>query len=124
MSFTSSQPIDLLYDAARRGDVAEIQRFIQDPQVDINTQNGKGFSALILATYDNHIEAAKALIDAGADLNLQDARGNSALMGVSFKGYAACSSSAAPTSTSPTATAARPSCLLPSSAATSWSKSW
>jgi ankyrin repeat protein len=88
MAFTSSQPIDLLYDAARRGDVAEIQQFIQDPQVDINTQNGKGFSALILATYDNHIEAAKALIDAGADLNLQDASGNSALMGVSFKGYA------------------------------------
>src|ERR1044071_9366797 len=88
MAFTSTQPIDLLYDAARRGDVADIEQLLQDPQLDINAQNGKGHSALILATYDDHIDAARVLIDRGADLNLQDASGNSALTGVAFKGYA------------------------------------
>jgi ankyrin repeat protein len=88
MAFTSSQPIDLLYDAARRGEVAIIRQLLQDPQLDINAQNGKGHSALILATYDNHLDAARLLIERGADLNLQDASGNTALMGVAFKGYA------------------------------------
>jgi ankyrin repeat protein len=85
---TSAQLNDLLYNAARRGDVAEIKQLLQHPQLDINAQNGKGYTALILATYDDHLDAARALLDAGANPDLQDASGNSALMGVSFKGYA------------------------------------
>ena len=99
MDFTSSRPEDLLFDAARRGDVATIKALLAEG-TGVNTQDGRGYTALILAAYDNHIEAVRVLLEAGADPNRHDASGNTALMGVSFKGFpeiASCSSTTAPT---------------------------
>jgi ankyrin repeat protein len=80
MDFTSAHPDDLLFDAARRGDVARLQAQLA-AGVNINAQNPKGFTALVLASYDDHLDAAKFLLEAGADPNLQDVTGNTALMG-------------------------------------------
>lgn len=89
MSFTSDRPEDVLFDAARHGDVALLQELLATG-LDINTTNPKGFTALTLASYDDHLDATNFLLAAGADPNIQDVTGNSALMalmGVSFKGY-------------------------------------
>lgn len=43
----------------------------QSTEVDV--QNDKGETPLLMATHQNNIEIAKALIDAGADINKQDA---------------------------------------------------
>lgn len=86
MSFTSNRPEDLLFDAARKGDVAYLQHLL-DQQIDVNTQDAKGFTPLIVAAYDEHEDATKLLLAAGADPNVQDRAGNTALMGVCFKGY-------------------------------------
>ena len=38
----------------------------------INAQDSKGRTAVMIATYNNDVETAKVLIDAGADVNIQD----------------------------------------------------
>ena len=53
----------------------------------INFQDDKGYTPLIIACYNNKYDAAKLLLDAGAFVDAQDFGGNTALMGVSFKGY-------------------------------------
>ncbi len=72
------------FDAAREGRLDVLQAFI-DAGYDLNTQDTKGYSALILTAYHGHAEAVDALLAAGADPCLQDARGNTALMGAIFK---------------------------------------
>lgn len=78
MDFTSARPEDLLFDAARRGDVATLRELLATG-LDVNLTNPKGFTALTLATYDDHREAATFLLGAGADLAIKDARGLTAL---------------------------------------------
>ena len=75
MNFTSSRPEDLLFDAARRGDVPALKELLATG-LDVNVTNGKGFSALTLASYDDHLEATKFLLEAGASPNVQDVSGN------------------------------------------------
>lgn len=52
----------------------------------LNEQNDKGYTPIILAAYHGHSAVVKSLVDAGADACLQDNRGNTALMGAIFKG--------------------------------------
>ena len=56
MVFHSTNQQDLLFDAARKGDIAYLKQLIEEG-VDINVQNAKGFTPLILASYDEHLEA-------------------------------------------------------------------
>ena len=46
----------------------------------LNYQNKKGYTALILATYYNHIRIVKALLKRGVNLDLQTHNGYTALM--------------------------------------------
>lgn len=48
--------------------------------VDIDAQNEKGETVLLIATHQNDIAIAKMLIDAGADINKQDAIEDSAYL--------------------------------------------
>lgn len=73
------------FDAARRGDVSMLDAFI-DAHYSLNTQDEKGYTALILAAYHGHGPAVERLLAAGADACVQDKRGNTALMGAIFKG--------------------------------------
>ena len=76
---------DYYFDAARRGDVAMLDTFIESGY-SLDTQDSKGYSALILATYHGQSEAVEHLLAAGANACVQDKRGNTALMGAIFKG--------------------------------------
>ena len=73
------------FDAARRGDVAILDTFIESGYA-LDTQDSKGYTALILAAYNGQPEAVERLLTAGANACVQDKRGNTALMGAIFKG--------------------------------------
>lgn len=76
---------DYYFDAARRGDVEILEIFMLSGYP-LNTQNNKGYTALILAAYHGQLSAVERLLEAGADACTQDQRGNTALMGAIFKG--------------------------------------
>ena len=73
------------FDAARRGDVEVLDTFIE-ARYPLDTQDEKGYTALILAAYHGQAPAMERLLAAGADACAQDKRGNTALMGAIFKG--------------------------------------
>ncbi|MDG0815018.1 ankyrin repeat domain-containing protein [Bdellovibrio svalbardensis] len=76
----------LLLQAARTGDLGTIAREIL-AGADINEKNHRGYSALMLAAYNDQYDAALLLVEAGADANSVDRGGNSVLMGAAFKGH-------------------------------------
>lgn len=80
-----SQLKTTFFDAARAGRTDMLQEFIT-ARYDLNTRDGKGYTALILAAYNGRPEAVELLIKAGADACAEDHRGNTALMGAIFKG--------------------------------------
>ena len=74
-----------LFDAARAGDTAMLAEFIANGY-DLNRQDAKGYTALILAAYNGRKAAVTQLLQAGADPCVEDKRGNTALLGAIFKG--------------------------------------
>lgn len=57
--------------AASKDDVAAIKILLADG-VQIDARDDSGATALLVATHVNGIEAARALIEAGADVNAKD----------------------------------------------------
>lgn len=80
-----SQLQTYFFDAARAGRTDMLQEFIA-AGYNLDTRDGKGYTALILAAYNGHPEAVDLLLKAGADACAEDQRGNTALMGAIFKG--------------------------------------
>lgn len=74
-----------LFNAARNGDNEILNEFIQ-AGYDLNSQDEKGYTALILAAYNGHLSSVEQLLAAGANPCTEDKRGNTALMGAIFKG--------------------------------------
>ena len=65
---------DYYFDAARRGDVAMLDTFIESGYA-LDTQDSKGYSALILAAYHGQSDAVEHLLAAGANACVQDLAG-------------------------------------------------
>lgn len=79
---------ELLFDAARLGRADMIEPLAR-AGADLEAHDAKGYTALILASYNGSLEATEALLAAGACVDAPDrTRGNTALMGVAFKGFA------------------------------------
>ena len=79
---------ELWFDAARMGRDDMIPALMQ-AGVGIEETDAKGYSALVLASYNQRAETTALLLELGAAVDgLPDATGSSALMGVAFKGYA------------------------------------
>ncbi len=57
---------DYFFDAARRGDQAMLKEFVE-AGFDLDVQDAKGYTALILAAYHGHGGAVEQLLEAGAD---------------------------------------------------------
>ncbi|EOS93899.1 ankyrin repeat domain-containing protein [Erwinia tracheiphila] len=74
-----------LWGAARSGDTAMLESFIT-AKYNLNVQDERGYTAVILAAYHGHLAALEKLLSAGADPCLRDKHGNTALMGAIFKG--------------------------------------
>ena len=79
----------LMFDACRLGRIDVLPALIQ-AGCDIEAHDPKGYTPLILASYNGHAAATEILLKEGAEIDAPDgARGNTALMGVAFKGYGA-----------------------------------
>lgn len=61
-----------LIEAASRGETDRVQDLLKQG-AHINAQDAQGRTAVMAATYSNHVEAVRALLDAGANVNLRDA---------------------------------------------------
>ena len=75
------------FNAIRSGDLEGIQKTLASVPDLLNAIDERGSTPLLLATYYGHMEAAKYLLDLGAEVDAKDSSGNTALMGVCFKGY-------------------------------------
>lgn len=77
---------ELLFEAARLGRTDLIDALVKTG-ADVNARDARGFTPLILAAYNDHLDTVNALIEAKADPCLPDRdQGNTAQMGVAFKG--------------------------------------
>lgn len=71
---------------ARYGQVTELEKMIEHG-LNVNLQDVKGNSLLMLASYNNQPEVTKMLLYRGAAVDLKNDRGQTPLAGVCFKGY-------------------------------------
>lgn len=80
--------VELLFDAARMGRDEMIPALLQ-AGVDIEVTDARGYTPLVLASYNGQLSTTALLLAQGARVDgVHDAPGNTALMGVCFKGYA------------------------------------
>ncbi|WP_260431640.1 ankyrin repeat domain-containing protein [Burkholderia cepacia] len=68
-----------LRSAADRGDAGEV-RTLLERGAPIDSRDGQGRTALLLATHGNHVEAARVLIDAGVNVDHVNRLGWTALL--------------------------------------------
>ena len=61
----------LLVGAAEDGDLAALKRLL-DSGVPVDARDGRRRTALLAATHANRIDAARLLIERGADVNAKD----------------------------------------------------
>lgn len=73
------------FDAARAGRL-DILGVLLDANYPINARTKAGYTALILAAYDDQPKALDFLLKKGADACAADRNGNTALMGALYKG--------------------------------------
>jgi hypothetical protein len=82
---SASMQAQSLFDAARSNNLTEAKRLVE-ANADVNQQDDKGYTPLILATYNDNFEVAIFLLEHGAKTEVSDHSGRTALMGACFKG--------------------------------------
>ena len=84
LNSASAQTLNL-FTAARSNDV-NLAKTLLGAKADVNQTDDKGYTPLILATYNDNFEVAQLLLKHGANTEIKDHSGRTALMGASFKG--------------------------------------
>jgi ankyrin repeat protein len=74
------------FDAARKGRIDVINALLK-AGAPINARDERGYTALILAAYNDQPAMVDFLLAHGADACLGDSKGNTAQMGVAYQGY-------------------------------------
>jgi len=74
------------FDAARAGRI-DILQALYEAHYPIDSQTSSGYSAVILAAYNDQPDALRYLLSMGANACLGDRNGNTALMGALYKGH-------------------------------------
>ncbi|KAF8390612.1 hypothetical protein HHK36_025139 [Tetracentron sinense] len=75
-NFSIFSPLMLV---ARTGDTEALKKLIEQPDIDIDDQDDNGFSAVMVAAKEGHVEAFRLLVYAGADVNLPNKSGKTAI---------------------------------------------
>lgn len=68
-----------MLDAAANGDTLTVIQLIRDG-VDVNCVNDNGWSPLVMAAFNQHLDTVKLLIDNGANVNHQSVNGTTVFM--------------------------------------------
>ncbi|BDU22802.1 ankyrin repeat domain-containing protein [Dyella sp. GSA-30] len=74
------------FDAARVGRI-DILQALYEAHYPIDSQTSSGYSAVVLAAYNNQPDALRYLLSIGANACLGDRNGNTGLMGALYKGH-------------------------------------
>jgi uncharacterized protein len=83
LNSASAQTLNL-FTAARSNDVNSAKTLL-NAKADVNQADDKGYTPLILATYNDSFEVADLLLKHGANIEAKNHSGRTALMGASFK---------------------------------------
>lgn len=75
-----------LLQAVSQGKVSAIQDLLRE-DININVQDANKRTAVMIATYNNDVEVARMLIEAGADVNIQDDMQNNPFLYAGAEGY-------------------------------------
>lgn len=75
----SKKCYEILWEAAARNDINAIKRVMVDID-DISKENEYGWSAIIMAAYNQNREAVELLLKNGANINSTNAKGTSVFM--------------------------------------------
>ena len=75
----TAEAIAAFAEAAYSNDTRQVSEAIKNG-MPVNQKDENGNTALMLASFDGHVETMQLLIDAGADINLRDSKGRAALM--------------------------------------------
>ncbi|WP_024768947.1 ankyrin repeat domain-containing protein [Aquimarina macrocephali] len=86
-NIVKSQDFTALEQVIREGKLDVLKEAVKRNNDLLSYQNSKGYSLLILATYNNQLEIVNYLISQKININLSDKSGNTALMGVAFQGH-------------------------------------
>ena len=69
----------MLFAAIQRGDLAGVESIIETDKVNLNARDDWGWTPLMQATYYNHIEIIRLLLNNGADPAVMDEKGTTVL---------------------------------------------
>lgn len=75
-----------LFNAVQQQDLHLVKKIIK-AGTDLDQQNERGQTPLMMATYNHDVKIAKALIDVGADVNIQDDIKNTPFLYAAEEGY-------------------------------------
>jgi uncharacterized protein len=68
-----------LFKAVAKNDLTTVRESVKQ-EINVNAQDARGRTALLVAVEGHHLESAKVLLDAGADVNVQDLKMDSPLL--------------------------------------------
>jgi ankyrin repeat protein len=79
--------LDDLFKAAKLNDVAEVQQFL-DRGMDPGSTNKEGYTLLMYAAREGHIELVRLLLDRRANVNARNPSNETAVMFAAYMGHA------------------------------------
>lgn len=82
----TDNPSEIFLRSAKSGELVALKECMEKYGIQINYQNESTFTALMLASYNNHTNIVKFLIQNGADTELKDCCGTTALIGAAYYG--------------------------------------
>src|SRR6187551_877835 len=82
----NNDKVKLLWKAAKENDVATIRKLTEE-RVNLEATDSRRRTALMIATHEQNNEAAKALIEGGADVNVLDDMHDSPFLFAGASGY-------------------------------------
>ncbi len=76
---------DNFFAAVHKGDINSVSQYLKNG-ININIQDNKKRTALMIAAYNNDVKMAKLLVENGADVNIQDENLNSPFLYAGARG--------------------------------------
>jgi DNA-directed RNA polymerase subunit RPC12/RpoP len=80
------QAYESIYDAANKGDLADVKRHLNSPHAVVNSKDAKGRTALLRAVEGGHRNVVRLLVSKGGDVNTKSQDNNTPLVSAACQG--------------------------------------